>query len=52
MSNFSNLAFDFFYGITGYEFERQLLEMRSSSEMLLISLLYGEMLGIPIMHPY
>ncbi len=42
----------FFYGMTGYEFERQLVEMRSDVDMLFISLLYGDMLGVPIIPPY
>lgn len=45
-------ASKFFYGMTGYEFERQLVEMRSGIEMLFISLLYGDMLGVPIIPPY
>ena len=47
-----NSASEFFYGMTGYEFERQLVEMRSGIEMLFISLLYGDMLGVPMIPPY
>jgi hypothetical protein len=50
--NFSARASAFLYGMTGFEFERQLVEMRSSREMLFMTLLYGEILGVPLIPHY
>jgi hypothetical protein len=50
--NFPAHVSDFFYGMTGFEFERQLVEMRASREMLFMTILYGEILGVPLIPQY
>ena len=43
---------EFLYGMFGYEFVQQALEMRASMEKLFILGLFGDMLGVPILPPY
>lgn len=40
------------YGMTGYEFAQQALEMRASMERLFMLGLFGEIVGVPIVPPY
>lgn len=42
---------DFFYGLTGLEFERQALEMRGELETIFMAATLGDMLGLPILPP-
>ena len=42
---------EFFYGIYGYEFERQAREMRGELETAFLLLTIGDMLGVPVMPP-
>lgn len=42
---------DFFYGMTGYEFERQATEMRGALENVFMTVTLGDMLGLPIIPP-
>jgi hypothetical protein len=42
---------DFFYGVTGLEFERQALEMRGALETVFLALTLGDMLGLPVLPP-
>ncbi len=43
---------EFWYGMTSYEFAQQALEMRAALEKLLILGLFGDMLGVPVLPPY
>jgi hypothetical protein len=36
----------------GYEFEQHAIELRSSMETLFMVMLFGDMLGLPIIPPY
>ena len=42
---------DFVYGLYGYEFERQALEMRGETESAFMLITLGDMLGVPIIPP-
>lgn len=42
---------EFFYGMSGLEFERQALEMRGSLEAIFLAITLGDMLGLPIIPP-
>ena len=42
---------EFFYGIYGYEFELQALEMRGELESAFMIITLGDMLGVPVMPP-
>jgi hypothetical protein len=42
---------DFFYGMTGWEFERQAREMRGALENVFLTVTLGDMLGLPILPP-
>jgi hypothetical protein len=42
----------FFYGMTGYEFERHALGERARLEDLFVLVTLGDMLGVPILPPY
>lgn len=43
---------EFFYGLYGYEFERHAVEMRASLENLFMTILLGDMMGVPIIPAY
>jgi len=43
---------EFLFGMTGYEFAQQALEMRAAMETLFILGVLGDMLGVPILPPY
>lgn len=43
---------DFMYGLTGYEFERHAVEMRSSLETLFMLVTMGDLIGVPVLPPY
>jgi hypothetical protein len=42
---------EFLYGMIGYEFERQALEMRGELESAFLLITMGDMLGVPILPP-
>lgn len=42
---------EFFYGIYGFEFERQARELRGELETAFLLLTMGDMLGVPVMPP-
>ncbi len=42
---------DFFYGMTGFEFERQATEMRGALENVFMTVTLGDMLGLPVIPP-
>ena len=42
---------EFVYGVYGYEFERQSLEMRGELESAFMLMTLGDMLGVPIIPP-
>ena len=42
----------FFYGMTGYEFERHALEERARLEDLFVLFTLGDIIGVPILPPY
>ena len=42
---------EFLYGLIGYEFERQALEMRGELESAFLLITMGDMLGVPIIPP-
>lgn len=43
---------EFLYGMIGYEFEEHAVEMRAVLENLFMAILFGDMLGLPIIPPY
>lgn len=43
---------EFMYGMTGHEFSRHAIEMRSNLETLFMVATVGDMIGIPIIPPY
>jgi len=42
---------EFLYGLIGYEFERQALEMRGEIETAFLLITMGDMLGVPVIPP-
>lgn len=45
-------AADFFYGMTFYEVERMMRRERTEREHLMALILFGDMLGLPVLPPY
>ncbi len=43
---------EFLYGMFGYEFSQQALEMRASMESLFMLVTFGELIGLPVLPPY
>jgi hypothetical protein len=43
---------EFLWGMTGYEFAQHAVEMRSTMESLFMAVLFGDMVGIPVLPPY
>jgi len=43
---------EIFYGMAGYEFEREAAHIRVDMENLFVFMLAGDMLGVPILPPY
>ncbi len=43
---------EFLYGLTGYEFEQQALETRRSMEALFMLVVFGDLVGVPILPSY
>ncbi len=42
----------FMFGMTGYEFAREALEMRAALETIFMVVTVGDMVGLPVMPPY
>ena len=42
---------EFLYGMTGYEIAQHALEMRASMESLFILVVFGDMVGLPLLPP-
>ena len=42
---------EFLYGMSGYEFELQAVEMRGELESVFMLITLGDMLGVPVMPP-
>ena len=42
---------EFLYGLFGYEFELQALELRGELETAFMLITFGDMLGVPVMPP-
>jgi hypothetical protein len=51
-ATWAQLARDFLYGMTCYEFEQEARELRAQLETRLLLALFGDMLGVPVMPPY
>ncbi len=43
---------EFLFGMSGYEFAQQALEMRASMETLFVLVVLGDLVGVPVMPPY
>lgn len=43
---------EFLYGMSAYEFEQHALEMRRSLEALFMLVVFGDMVGVPVLPPY
>jgi hypothetical protein len=43
---------EFIYGMGGYEFARQAVEMRTSLETIFMVSVMGDMIGLPVLPPY
>lgn len=43
---------EFLFGMTGFEFAREALEIRASLETIFMVVTVGDMVGLPVMPPY
>ncbi len=43
---------EFLHGVTGYEFARHAVQMRSEMESLFMLVTMGELIGVPVLPPY
>ncbi len=43
---------DFLYGLSGFEFTRHALQLRHERETLFMLVMYGDLIGVPVMPPY
>ncbi len=43
---------DFLHGVTGYEFARHAVQMRSEMESLFMVVTMGDLIGVPVLPPY
>ena len=43
---------EFAYGMTGFEFARQAIETRAALESLFMTVVVGDMIGLPVIPPY
>ncbi len=43
---------EFLFGMTGYEIAQHALEMRGSLETLFMLVVFGDLVGVPILPPY
>jgi hypothetical protein len=49
---FARTIRDFAYGFTGYEFARHAVETRTAMETLFLTVVVGDMVGLPVLPPY
>ena len=52
MPGWRQILRDFLYGMTGYEYAQQALELRASMESLFILAVFGDQVGLPVLPPY
>jgi len=50
--SWSQAVREFLYGMTGYEFAQHALEVRGSMETLFMLVVFGDMIGVPVLPPY
>ncbi len=43
---------EFLYGMSGYEIAQHALEIRASLETMFMLVVFGDMIGVPILPPY
>ena len=43
---------EFLFGMFGYEHAQQALEIRASMDSLFMLMVFGDMIGVPVMPPY
>jgi hypothetical protein len=43
---------EFLYGMCGYEFAQQAVELRAAMESLFMLVVFGDMIGVPVLPPY
>jgi hypothetical protein len=43
---------EFMFGMTGYEFTREAIEMRAALETIFMVVTVGDMVGLPVIPPY
>ena len=43
---------EFLFGMTGYEFAREAMEMRAALETIFMAVTVGDMVGLPVMPPF
>jgi hypothetical protein len=43
---------EFLFGMTGYEFAQHAVEVRGTLESLFMLLVFGDMIGVPVLPPY
>jgi hypothetical protein len=43
---------EFMYGMAGYEFGRQAMEVRAALENVFMAITVGDMIGLPVLPPY
>jgi hypothetical protein len=43
---------EFAYGLTGYEFAQHAVETRTAMETLFLTVVIGDMVGLPVLPPY
>jgi hypothetical protein len=43
---------EFAFGMTGFEFARHAIETRAALESLFLTVVVGDMIGLPVMPPY
>jgi hypothetical protein len=43
---------EFTYGFTGYEFARHAIQTRAAMETLFLTVVIGDMIGVPVLPPY
>jgi hypothetical protein len=43
---------EFVYGLSGYEFAQHAVEARAAMETLFLTIVFGDLVGLPILPPY
>jgi hypothetical protein len=49
---FKQAFFEFAYGLTGYEFAQEAIQARAAMETLFMTVVVGDMVGVPVLPPY